>query len=183
MRQLNNTDHYEELDQVPTKRYQKQIIECVKQAISMNIINNEIYKNLVNKHCRITTFYILPRIHKPSIPGRPIVNGIGTITEKLSAYVDHHIRPLVPNIPTYVKNTTQFLNLIKDIEIQSQELLETIDVSILYMHIPHMESIIAINKILEENSTDPFMNTFICRLTHHILTKNNFKNNGRISHQ
>ena len=36
---------------------------------------------------RIPIFYVLPEVHKPGNPGRPVLNGIGSITEKLSTYV------------------------------------------------------------------------------------------------
>ena len=49
---------------------------------------------------------MLPKINKLNNPGRPIMNGIGSITEKISAYVDQQIRHLVPRIPSYLKDTT-----------------------------------------------------------------------------
>ena len=32
---------------------------------------------------------MLPKVHKPNNPGRPTVNGIGSTTEKMSAYVEN----------------------------------------------------------------------------------------------
>ena len=49
---------------------------------------------------------MLPEIHKPNNPGRPIVNGIGSITEKISAYVDQQLG--IPRIPSYLKDTTHY---------------------------------------------------------------------------
>ena len=60
-------------------------------------------KTQYNKAPRTPNFYMLPKIHKPNNPGRPIVHGIGSITEKISAYVDQQIRHLVPRIPSYLK--------------------------------------------------------------------------------
>ena len=149
----------------------------------MNIIDGRTKDTLLTKHPRIASFYTLPKIHKDENPGRPIVNGIGTITEKLSAYIDQHIRPLVPNIPTYIKDTTDFINTIEGIQLDPTDLLVTIDVSALYTSIPHNEGLMAINKALEENQYDPLLKTFICRLTHQVLTKNYFTFNGKFYHQ
>ena len=63
-------------------------------------------KTLYNKAPRTPNFYMLPKIHKQKNPGRPNVNGIGSTTEKISAYVDQQIRHLVPRIPSYLKHTT-----------------------------------------------------------------------------
>ena len=43
-------------------------------------------------------------------PGRPIVSGIGTLTEYVSAFVDRELQPLLANIPSYIKDTTDFLS-------------------------------------------------------------------------
>ena len=51
---------------------------------------------------------MLPKIHKNSIPDRPVVNSIGSIIEKISAYIDEHLRPLVPRIPSYIYDKDLF---------------------------------------------------------------------------
>ena len=61
---------------------------------------------------RTPNFYMLPKTHKAGNPGRPIVNGIGSITENISAYVDQEIRHLVPRIPSYLKDTTHLIYIL-----------------------------------------------------------------------
>ena len=156
-RQLNNPQHYRILPTDPTKEFFKQISQIINEAYNMNNIDEKTKDSLLIKHPRIASFYTLPKIHKEGNPGRPIVNGIGTITEKLSAYIDQHIRPLVPNIPIYIKDTTDFINTIEGIQLDSTDLLVTIDVSALYTSIPHNEGLLAINKTLKENQYDPLL--------------------------
>ncbi len=43
-------------------------------------------------------------------PGRPIISGIGTLTELISGYIDNILKPLLPDIPSYIRDTTDFLN-------------------------------------------------------------------------
>ena len=62
---------------------------------------------------------------------------LGSITEKLSAYVDHCLRPLVPRIPSYISDTTHVLKLLFGIKLTSADLLATTDVNSLYTSIPH----------------------------------------------
>ena len=74
----------------------------------MGITDKAIRENLQMKNPRIPSFYLLPKIHKLNNPGRPIVNSIGSVTEKISAFVDLHQRRFAPRIPSYVKDTTHF---------------------------------------------------------------------------
>ena len=54
-------------------------------------------------------FYLLPKIHKAGNPGRPVVSANGHPTEKISEFVDLHPQPHVQNLPSYLKDTTDFL--------------------------------------------------------------------------
>ena len=96
-------------------------------------------------NARIPIFYLLPKIHKPNIPGRPIISGCGSPTDNLSAFVDYHIKPLVKSLPAYIKDTNHFLNLIFSIPtpLPKDTLLATIDVKSLYTNIPIDEGVSA----------------------------------------
>ena len=43
-------------------------------------------------------------------PGRPIVSAVGSPTDDMSELVDHFIQPFVPNIPSYIRDTQDFLD-------------------------------------------------------------------------
>ena len=58
----------------------------------MHIINDDTKTPLTTKFPRTLSPYLLPKIHETSNQGQPIVNIIGSITQKLSEYVDGHIR-------------------------------------------------------------------------------------------
>ena len=106
LRQLSDENHYEELNDDPTVIYSNQIHQTLQQAVNLEIIDEKMKKTLYNKTPRIPNFLHVANIHKIGTPGRPIVNGIGSITEKISTYIDEEIRHLVPRIPSYLKDTT-----------------------------------------------------------------------------
>ncbi|KAJ8034954.1 hypothetical protein HOLleu_21996 [Holothuria leucospilota] len=83
-------------------------------------------------------------------PGRPIVSGINTPTEYLSAYVDRFLQPLLTYIPSYIQDTTHFLRRLQHEVpfVQDGSYLVTLDVSSLYTNIPHEEGIIACRELL-----------------------------------
>ena len=116
----------------PTTTYNKYIHHLIDQAWRLGIINDTTKESLQTKNPRISTFYMLPKIHKPGNPGRPIVNSIGSITEKNSAFVDSHLRQYTPRIPSYIKDTIHFINIMRNIQLDPEDLLVTIDVSSLH---------------------------------------------------
>ena len=172
LRQLSDSNHYEILEEDPTQNYNNQIYQVLQQAANLNIIDDKMRKILYNKAPRIPNFYMLPKIHKPNNPGRPIVNGIRSITEKISAYVDQEVKHLLPSIPSYLEDTSHLIHILLGKKLAPGDILVTIDVKSSYTNISHIEGIQALNRILEETSTYPMKKLLICRLANLVLTKN-----------
>ena len=94
-------------------------------------------------------FYLLQKIHKKNCPGRPVISACNTPTEKISAFVDSQLKPLVSQIPSFVKDTNHFLNkLTAKGKFPDRVILVTIDVVGLFAHIPHDEGLTAVRKAL-----------------------------------
>ena len=70
-------------------------------------MKEDIYKVLYNKNPNIPAFSILPQINKQETR-RPIVNGINSITERTSTYIDEEIRPLSAQDNKLYKDTMKF---------------------------------------------------------------------------
>jgi hypothetical protein len=45
-------------------------------------------------------------------PGRPIVTFYSYPTECVSAFIDAHLQPIVKSLPSYIKDTNHFLDII-----------------------------------------------------------------------
>ena len=145
-RQVSNQEHYKTLDNNPTHSYNKYIYHLIDQAWRMGIKDKTTSKNLQIKNLRIPSLYLLPKIHKPR---QTHDNSIGSATEKISAFIDLHLRKFATRIPSYVRDTTHFINIIKNIQLEPQDKLVTIDGSSQYTNIPHTEGIAAINKMMK----------------------------------
>ena len=50
------------------------------------------------------------------MPGRPVISNNNTATENISAYLDHHLKSLVPNIPHILEDTRDFLCRMNEID-------------------------------------------------------------------
>ena len=92
------------------------------------LIKQEMKDILFRESLRTSNLYLLPKIHKADNPGRPIINSIRSIIETLSAYVDEILRKYSSKCLSYVKDTSHFLNIIKDHKTDQGAYLCTIDV-------------------------------------------------------
>ena len=114
------------------------------------------------------TFNIIP-------PGRPIVSGKGTLTEYISGFVDSILQSLMPHIPSYIQDSTDFLNKLATIkDIPNNSLLVTMDVTALYTNIPHEDGVRACSYFLDTFPVTEIPTKVICSLISFILTHNNF---------
>ena len=96
------------------------------------------------KNTHTLIFYGLLKIHKPDYPLHSIVSGCDCPTDHFSAYITHFIQSLASNLPSHIKDTKDFLQLIeKSPPLLPNALLVTADVTSLYINIPHEEGIAA----------------------------------------
>ena len=176
-RQLLDPKYYIPIPHNPIPNLVDDITTYLHSLHSANIIDTATYKFLTpHSPSRIPLFYMLPKIHKPTIPGRPIISGCDSPTEKLSIFVDHYLKTLVPLTPSYIKDTNHFLQQIFTLPtpLPHNTLLVTLDVVSLYTNIPHEEGIAA---SLEALSTLPSDSTPPLQVFHRFLTftlKHNF---------
>ena len=74
---------------------------------------------------------------------------VGAPTEKISEFVDDHLKPMVIKIQSYVRDATDFLVKSGRLsDLPPGTLLVTMDVKSLYMNITHDEGITACDELL-----------------------------------
>jgi len=133
--------------------------EKTKEAFENNIITSEEMKWILqkpkNKPFSPSPFYILPKIHKKPVKGRPIVPSKNWITYYLSKWVANQLNPLVTNIcHDVLKDSTDLLQEIKNLNKTGINTAEyytiSADVEALYPSIPPNTGIQMIEKFLNE---------------------------------
>ena len=99
-------------------------------------IQDDVAKLLKPAQSRTPIFYMLPKIHKINHPGRPVISSVNSHTEKISAYVDEFLRPIGERLPSYIRDTTDFIQRMKVLgKLPVECYLVTLDVSSLYTNI------------------------------------------------
>ena len=110
------------------------------------------------KH-RTSQLYFLKKIHKNPMGIRLIVSSINSVTENISQFDNIWLQPITKSLPSFIKDTTDFINLIQSAPISEKCLLATIDISSLYANILHSEgrkaAVTALNKIENPDPRQP----------------------------
>ena len=110
MKQLDDKEIYKPLVKDPTKDMIKKVNAQIKESYQQGNIDKDTQQYLmVSGEERAGHFYLLPKIRKAGCPGRLVISGCSTPTEKISQFVAYHLRPLVLNIESYIKDTYYFL--------------------------------------------------------------------------
>ena len=111
-RQLNDPRNYKVLAKNPTATNNDLINQTINRFKKEQWINDNIANGLKNPSPRTLQFYIFPKIDKERNPGRPVITSINCHTANISKYVNYHLQTIVKQIPSYVKDTTNFFNKI-----------------------------------------------------------------------
>ena len=101
---------------------------------------------------RTSQFYFLKKILKNPMGIRPIVSSLNSVTENISSFVDNWLQLLVKQLPSFLKQTKEFVDLITTIQIP---LNSTLVRSSLYTNIPHKDGITSSVNALKRDQ-DPY---------------------------
>ena len=144
------------------------------------LISEKLGKTLIHDHPKTPNLYFKPKIHKANTPGRPIVSSINSHSSKISEFVDIHLKPIVGNIKSHVKDTTDFLKKIDEIQnLPKDAILVTMDVKSLFTNIPHRDGINAVARALSKIQNSDIPNRVIIKFLSLTLHLNNFEFNGK----
>lgn len=133
---------------------------------------------------RIPQIYILPKVHKPRLAGRPIVPSHSWITTPISIWLDHEIQPLLKQVPTVLKDSKELVLILETLNIQDSECwIITADVNSLYTEIPTNDGITLFSQFVHNNIADSNKCSFYIRLLEIILKNNYLQYNDKYYHQ
>jgi hypothetical protein len=167
LNQLDNTRYY-----IKCQNSKEDIVdevlmkyETILQKFPVDHINEKYYEFLQNSpqvnSCltKIPKFYILPKLHKEVVKGRPIVASCNWITTPISKYCNWVLqKEILEKInelsSSILKNSMQLVNELEDLEINTSSILVTCDIESLYTNINQNKAAEIILSILMKNFND-----------------------------
>ena len=114
------------------------------------------------------------------MPGRPVISNCGTPTEKVSEFLDHHLKLVMQKGLSYIRDSQHFLEKIKTIvSVPENAILFTADVVGLYPNIPHQTGLKALKPTLEKRDIIKIPTEDIVKMAEFVLTNNIFEFNSK----
>ena len=181
---LQDASIYRQLLGDPTEHMSESIGRFIDDLYSQNYIDRHTHLFLKPPNMpRTQGLYFLKKIHKnpPSI--RPIVSGCNGPTEKISAFLDHYLKPLVPLMPSYTRDSGHIISTLETTPFPQNCILATIDVSSLYLNIPQDEGTFECLRSLEDRDLLPLPRDIMQTLFDIVLKCNVFSFHTHIYQQ
>jgi hypothetical protein len=132
---------------------------------------------------RPRVFYLLPKIHKDRNtwtsntmpPGRPIISNCASETSEIAKYIDSFLIPLANKHPTYVKNSYEFSDIVRNQPVEEADFLFTADISSLYTNMDNLLTLQAVKNQFLKYPDPSRPDKILLDLLNLILHSNDFK--------
>ena len=188
-RQLNNEKYYSKIDKPIYTDNIPKIRKILTEMMDEKVITKDQFNYLIGpEEIKNRTFYLLPKIHKkkelwpqPGLmpEGRPIVSDIDSETYRVSEFIDFHINPLAGKHKSYIKNTYDFIDKLKDFNLPDNILLVTGDVTSLYTNMNIERSINCVRKAFNNYPDIHRPDEYIIKLLEISMKNNDFEFHGK----
>ncbi|XP_064481243.1 uncharacterized protein LOC135394433 isoform X2 [Ornithodoros turicata] len=133
---LDDPTHFKKVAHDPIPKSERSLIDHLRNFKKKDCLDEETYRRLFSSDGSIPRLYGLPKVHKPECPLRPIVSFIGSPTYKLSKYLVELISPVTSNNNMTVRNSREFVQLVRDQVIDEEDIMVSFDVVSLFTNVP-----------------------------------------------
>ena len=153
-RQLSDSNFYQRVDHHLTTKHHNRVISVVQDAITKGELPATA-TNLIVDYPRTSRSYLLPKIHKPGNPGRPIVSACNCPTELLATYLDFSYGAWVSQLrqghQSYARHCAVFSLPPLPLS-RSNYFVFTMDIKSLYTVIPNNDGLVPLQYFLNKRS-------------------------------
>jgi hypothetical protein len=109
------------------------------------------FKRSLSNSFRLPIFYGLPKVHKTPFSLRPVVSTTNSLLAVFSIWLDYKMKELLPLIKSYIKNSIEVINDLKNLHIPENALLFSADAISMYTNIDTASGLHSIHDFLTYN--------------------------------
>ncbi|XP_075532606.1 uncharacterized protein LOC142565904 isoform X1 [Dermacentor variabilis] len=146
-----------------------------------------LYNQLLCHNDSAPAIYGLPKVQKPNVPLRPIVDYTRSPLHRLSAYLHGVLQPLVGRMLTYIKDSADFVDKVRNVKLRSEDVMVSFDVKSMFTRIPVDYAVDCCRTALQNDTSLPLRTPFevddVCRLLDFCLRNTYFSFNGSFFRQ
>ena len=155
--------------------------KLLKEMHSSGMIDEDLRKYMNPTKVQEGKVKANPKIHKEGAPIRTIVSGINHPTEKLAEIAEAQLEEWVTSLPSYIKDTTHFLNKIEEVNktLGNHIIMFAMDVKSPYPSIPRQPGLQACKEALEQRSDKNIPTDAVINMIQTVLDNNIFKFKGK----
>ena len=177
---LSDGNTYSLLTEDPTPAIVSNFNAYLRRCRQDRVIDTRMHDRLkLPQGTAVQTMYFLPNVHKTPTKLRPIVLCLGGPTERASRYLDALLQPHAKRVESYIENSTEVVNHLRDLILPSDASLASLDIDSLYMNVSHE---LAIETFSRRFCSHPKF-VFLLHLLKFVLTNNIFMFDGHYFRQ
>ncbi|XP_052212148.1 uncharacterized protein LOC127831197 [Dreissena polymorpha] len=148
--EMSDSDTYVDVTDDKTRMVENKVKKVADTLYKKGSIDSDLKRYLISSGGTSGKLQGNPKLHKPGMHLRTIVNGRNHPTEKMAEIVENELRDHVTSLPSYVGDTTDFLNKIAQIQqpLPDGTIIFCLDVKALYPSVPREEARAAVTEAL-----------------------------------
>ncbi|XP_077523139.1 uncharacterized protein LOC144133978 [Amblyomma americanum] len=134
---LQDRSTYVRRSQDPTSKLERELQKLIVDVFHFVPPHHKsLYFRLLCRNGCAPALYGLPKIHKEGVPMRPIVDFTRSSLYELSGYLHRVFAPLVVKGSTFIRNSCEFIEKVRDISVDDDDLMVSFDVKSLFTSVP-----------------------------------------------
>lgn len=184
LRQLLDQSTYRRITRTPTSEsFFADLKEILRKHNKLNSTETKFLLQSELKPLKLSVFYMLIKMHKDPISGRPIVSCLGSPTEFASRYINKTLQHVMKNIRSYISDSYALSQLLEITQFPQDCIIMIADVVNLYPSIDINDGLLQLRRALIICNFPLKDIEYIIDLTHWVLTNNYFLFGDSIWHQ
>ena len=133
---LSDKNTYKLITKDPTKKLTGELRNLLGRWKGKGVIDDLTYRRLRTTDGVIPRAYGVTKIHKQNHPLRVIVSSVNSPFYNLASFLHGIIADSLPETPSHIKNSYDLIKKLKNVKLESDSVLVSLDVVSLFTNIP-----------------------------------------------